>query len=231
MELTKRLEAIASHVKPGSIVADVGTDHGYIPIYLVKKGLVKMAYAMDINSGPLLKAEQNILAHGLKDFIETILSDGLLELSNRDVDTVIIAGMGGMLIKKILEEAAPHLKYIPNLILSPHLDVEAVRRTVHELGYCIEEEDFIKDEEKYYGILVCKHGQERYLTDLEYRYGKKLLFQKNQVYSTYLTDQMMGKESILKQLQSAATPASQLRYEKIRCELADLSEVIRCLSM
>lgn len=229
MELTKRLEAIASFVTPGSIVADVGTDHGYIPIYLAQKGLIKKAYAMDINEGPLERAHKNILTQGVSFYVETILSDGLEALDDRKVDVLIIAGMGGMLIKKILEDAKQKLMCIPLLILSPHLDVEMVRRTIHTLSYYIEEELIVEDEGKFYPVLVCRHGHEIYENGIEYKYGKKLLEGNNPNFKVYLCKQKASFETILDHLKSAQTEASQNRMKIIQNEILELEEVIKWL--
>lgn len=229
MELTKRLEAIACFVSPGSIVADVGTDHGYIPIYLVEKGIINQAYAMDINAGPLERAHKNIQTKGFASSIETILSDGLEALEGRKVDVLIIAGMGGMLIKKILEEAKEQLLCIPDMILSPHLDVDMVRRTIHGLGYCIEKETMVEEEGKFYPILVCHHGHEIYNNRIEYKYGKKMLEGNHPTYRLFLMKQKTSLEAIVNRLEHSNTPASQKRLESVQNEISELDEVIKCL--
>ena len=104
MELSKRLKTVAAAVTPGHRVADVGTDHGYIPIYLVERGLCPAACAMDVNRGPLARAEEHIRQEGLSDRIGVRLSDGLEKLSPEETDTVVISGMGGELICRILRE-------------------------------------------------------------------------------------------------------------------------------
>ena len=103
-ELSKRLQAVADLVTPGMRLADVGTDHAYIPIYLTQNGLVPSAIAMDINKGPLERADTHILEHGLDGKIVTRLSDGLVNLKMEEADTMIAAGMGGGLVIHILNE-------------------------------------------------------------------------------------------------------------------------------
>lgn len=227
MELTKRLEAIAGFVDPDAIVADVGTDHGYIPIYLAQKGLTKKVYAMDINKGPLERARKNIVSQGVSDSVETILSDGLKALGNRKIDILIIAGMGGMLVKKILEDSKDLLPNIPKLILSPHLDVDAVRKTIHELGYRIEKEDFLEEDGKFYSILVCLKGYERYERTIEYKYGKKMLEVENSTFRKYLLKQKVSLEALLQHLNLSDTQASKKRIIEIMEELSEINEVIK----
>ena len=101
MELSSRLKTIASFVSEGMCVADIGTDHGYIPIYLTSEGMTDKAYAMDVNRGPLERAGENIRKEGLDGRIECILSDGMEKLPI-DADSVVIAGMGGDLMEQIL---------------------------------------------------------------------------------------------------------------------------------
>lgn len=100
MELSKRLQAVADLVTEGASVADIGTDHGYIPIYLIEHHIAEKVIALDINRGPLERARMHIVGHGLKEKIETRLSDGLEKVLPGEVDTMIAAGMGGGLVIK-----------------------------------------------------------------------------------------------------------------------------------
>ena len=117
MELSKRLRMNASFVTPGNRLADVGTDHGYVPIDLVKRGIVKEALAMDVRKSPLMRAEEHIRAYGLEGRVRTRLSDGLEQLREGEADTVVIAGMGGALTIYILEAASRVLPGMKELIL------------------------------------------------------------------------------------------------------------------
>ena len=103
MQLSDRLQAVASMVTENSRLADVGTDHGYIPIYLCEMGKIPSAIAMDVK-GPLLRAKMNIERYHMQEKIRTRLSDGVLKLNPDEADSVVIAGMGGTLVMKILEE-------------------------------------------------------------------------------------------------------------------------------
>ena len=104
MELSKRLQAVAGLVTAGSRLADIGTDHAYIPIYLARSGKIPEAVAMDVNRGPLERAEENIRAYELEDRIKTRLSDGFSALEQGEADSAVIAGMGGGLMSRILKE-------------------------------------------------------------------------------------------------------------------------------
>ena len=104
MELSKRLEMVAGLVTQERI-ADIGTDHGYVPIYLYKQGRIKKAYACDVRKGPLEKCRKNIALYGAEDVIETRLGSGLTPLRPGEAETAIMAGMGGMLIVHILQDS------------------------------------------------------------------------------------------------------------------------------
>ena len=106
MNLSKRLTAVARLITKGNSVADIGTDHGYIPIYMAQKGYTDKAFAMDVNEGPLQRAVDNIARYNVSDKVCTRLSDGLKGLSEGEADTIVIAGMGGLLTIRILTDGA-----------------------------------------------------------------------------------------------------------------------------
>ena len=117
MQLSNRMRKLASLVTKGNRLADVGTDHAYIPIALVREGRIPSALAMDVNQGPLSRAREHIRSSGLDTYIETRLSDGLEKLRSEEADTVLIAGMGGMLTVRILEGGFHCLDTVQELIL------------------------------------------------------------------------------------------------------------------
>ena len=168
MELSKRLQTVANAVTPGSRVADVGTDHGYVPIYLVERGLCPGAIAMDVNEGPLARAEEHIRAEGLSDRIQTRKSDGLAALAPEETDAVVIAGMGGALMCRILQDASAFLEAGRELILQPQSEWFKVRRLLSASGYRIIQEWFLEEEGKYYVVIKAGPAPE---TDRESRAG------------------------------------------------------------
>lgn len=198
--LSDRLQAIAELVPHNSIVADIGTDHGYLPIALVKTKQVFKAYAMDINEGPLMKAQENIMSYGLDRQVIALRSSGLEKLP-LEVNVVVIAGMGGNLISNILEISKQKLGTIEALILSPHLDIPYVRRTVHGLGFKIVEEKMVAEQEKFYTILKCEQGNEVY-SELEYEYGKKLIEEGTVTFLAYLDIEKSKLEKVINRLKT-----------------------------
>ena len=151
--LSKRLQTVADMVEPGSKVADVGTDHGFVPIYLAKAGLASHAIAMDVRKGPLERATQHVKEYKLEDVIETRLSDGLEKLFEGEADTMICAGMGGPLMQKILENKDPRSVKLKTLILEPQSELMQFRIFLREKGYEIVQEEFLLEDGKYYPVI------------------------------------------------------------------------------
>lgn len=158
MKLSDRLEMVVSFVKPVKVVADVGTDHGYVPMELVRRGMARKALAMDVKKGPLLKAEEHIRMAGLEAQVETRLSDGLLKLTPGEAETVIIAGMGGELMIHILEQGRHMWDSVGQWVLSPHSEINKVRRWLWENGFEIEKEAMVFEEGKYYTAMDVRPG-------------------------------------------------------------------------
>lgn len=229
MEISNRLKAISNLVDEQAIIADIGTDHGYIPIYLAQEKIIKYAIACDVNRKPLDKANNNIKNYNLNNHIETRLSDGLDKISEGEVDTVIIAGMGGLLIEKILIKDENVTKSINKLILSPHSDIEVVRRTIHKLDFRIIEEKLIKEDNKYYNIICAVRGNEKKYDNKCYKYGKILIENKSQL----LKEQLQKKEDklskVIELLMKQNTSNANIRKKEIQQQLNVIKEVLKCL--
>jgi tRNA (adenine22-N1)-methyltransferase len=151
--LSKRLEAIASLITPGYIVADVGTDHGYIPIYQIQQNRSPSAIAMDLRKGPLQRAADHIQSCGLSDRIETRLSDGTAALGVGEAETIVVAGMGGELVLHILTDGEEVCRSAKELILQPQSESAGVRRYLREHAYRIVAENMIYEDGKYYPMM------------------------------------------------------------------------------
>lgn len=158
-KLSGRLQAVADFVTAGSRTADIGTDHGFLPIYLIQSGRCPHVIAMDIRKGPLMRAQEHIAAAGLEAVIQTRLSDGMQELKKGEADSVVIAGMGGMTVLHILEEAGHVLPQLEELVLEPQSDPAKVRRYVREHQMYIDKEDLVYDAGKLYPVLHVVHAQ------------------------------------------------------------------------
>ncbi|MDD2362394.1 MAG: class I SAM-dependent methyltransferase [Oscillospiraceae bacterium] len=157
IKLDKRLSLIASFVRRGSRMADVGTDHAYLPVWLVKSGICPLAVATDIRSGPAGKASQTISAAGLEDSIDVRQGDGLSTVTPTEVDDIVIAGMGGETIADIIN-AAPWTKddrY--RLILQPMTKPSALHEFLFNNGYAIEKEQTVEDGKRSYLVMAARY--------------------------------------------------------------------------
>jgi tRNA (adenine22-N1)-methyltransferase len=141
------------------IIADIGTDHAYLPIYLISSGQIKYALACDIRLGPLQAAVKNIRKYGLEDCIELLHGPGLVPLNGRICDTIVIAGMGGLMIRQILEEGSEYVKAVKNIILQPMDHHPELRKFLHENGYLVLDEVTIDEGHLTYLGILCTYGE------------------------------------------------------------------------
>lgn len=178
-KLSNRLQAIADMVPYNSAVADIGTDHAYIPIYLVNKGISSIAYASDIKTGPILRAEAEIKRFGAQDRVETRIGGGLNSIKCGEADTVVIAGMGGILISNILNQSKDVLSQVTVLILQPMTAVYELRKYLFENSYTIADEILVKEDGKLYTIIKAVHGTEDAVNEIQLHIGKRLIEKKD----------------------------------------------------
>lgn len=233
MDLSKRLCAVADLTAGGKksttvCVADIGTDHGYIPINLIKEKEFGHAIAMDVNRGPLERARHHIALEGLEEYIETRLSDGLRELARDEVQCVIIAGMGGALCTKILEEGKEVVEGLQYFVLQPQSEIWKVRNYLQENGYCIVEEDIVLEDGKYYPMMRVEKGEESPYSEAELRYGRVLLKKRHPVLKSYLEFVAKEKERILKSLKASPTQRAKSRALEVERELETAKEGLSC---
>ena len=176
MELSKRLTAVAGLVTEGASVADIGTDHGYIPIHLIEQNLSPKVIAMDINKGPLERARIHIAGYGMSDRIETRLSDGLAAVKPKEVEEMIVAGMGGGLVIHILEEGKQIVSTLKGCILQPQSEIQKVREYLVEHGFWFEAEDMVEEDGKYYPMMRWYHQN---IVNIRRPTGRKIVKKKN----------------------------------------------------
>jgi len=185
LNLSKRLELISQLVPENSIVADVGTDHGYIPIYCVKNNISPSALAMDINHGPLLSAQKNIQKYGLESKITTRISNGLENLKKGEADVIVIAGMGGLLIMDIIDRGEDVITPDTLLILQPMLAVKELREFLYNRGFSVLDEYVCREDNKFYNVLCVKKEKCKF-TPKDIVVGKNISKNSPDVYKDYL---------------------------------------------
>lgn len=227
MELSKRLQAVADLVSEGLVVADVGTDHGYIPIYLIETKKSPKAFAMDVNKGPLLRAKEHIAEHGLETRIETRLSDGVRALQKGECDCVVVAGMGGALTIKIMEEGKDIFRNLKEFVLQPQSELQKVRAYLCENAYFIAEENMVLEDGKFYPMFRVINGQSQEYQAIELCYGKLLLEQKNAVLKNFLEKEKAVKELILSNLEQSFGEHIETRRKEIQEELEGIEYALQ----
>ena len=169
--ISKRLELVASFVPQGAILLDVGSDHAYLPIELVERGQIEGAIAGEVVEGPYQSAVKNVEAHGLKEKIQVRLANGLAAFEEADqVSVITIAGMGGRLIARILEEGLDKLAHVERLILQPNNREDDLRIWLQDNGFEIVAENILEEAGKLYEILVVEAGQMK-LSASDVRFG------------------------------------------------------------
>lgn len=219
MELSERLAAVAGFVREGAVVADIGTDHGYVPIYLAETGKSSHVIAMDINQGPLMRASEHIREHDLTNVIETRLSDGLKNLKKGEADTMIAAGMGGGLVIRILEEAPEVVEGIREFILQPQSELPKVRAYLNRNGFRLTAEKMTEEDGKFYPMMKLVHGNEAEYTELELYYGRMLLAEKDPVLYRFLVKEQRRMEEIFQKLKKQSGGNAMLRCKEVEREL------------
>ena len=199
MELSKRLNWIIEKLNKVDIIMDVGTDHGYIPIYLIKNSIASKVIASDINKDPLKKAKINASLDGVLDKIDLRLGGGLSPLNNKEANAVIIAGMGGNLIRDILENDLDKVKNLDYLILQPAQNPEVLRKYLYNNNYEILEEDICLDENKYYEIFKIKYKKGDYISldDIFYEISPNMLSKKLPLLKSYIESKIQKNKKVM----------------------------------
>lgn len=198
MELSERLNSIVKHIEKTEVLADIGTDHGYIPIHLIESEICSKAIAVDINKDPLDKARLNAIIEGVDDRIEFRLADGIKGLKKEEANVVVIAGMGGNLIRDILEESIDTVENIDYLVLQPAQNPEILREYLYTNDYEVIKEDLCYAEEIYYEIFKVrrKAGESTILDSLYYEVSPKLLMEKHPLMKDYLNEKVNNYKKI-----------------------------------
>lgn len=193
MKLSKRLQTIYDMVQGPCVVADIGCDHGLLPIALVKNGKCDKAYACDVRKGPLSRAEEAIHSMGLQNQIITKLTDGLHGLED-DVEVVIIAGMGYDTIRNILQDSLEKTKYYKQIIIQCNSRVDDLRRWLHQNGFMIDAEELIKDQH-YYQMLSI-HYEASDMSEEDYLFG--IYLEDHPLFKEYWTHVLHKQKEIIK---------------------------------
>lgn len=223
--MTPRLMAVAEMIKKDSVVADIGTDHAYVPVYLVLNNICNSALAMDINKGPLVRADENIKKFSLSDRIKTRLSDGLSELRNCEADTVVIAGMGGILINNIIERNRKRLTSVKHYILQPMTAIEETRKYLYCNGFEIVDEKLAVEDEKIYTVISAISGEMTAESEVDYYVGKCLISNHDKNLPEYLQGKIYEYEKALNSMEKASGDEINKKKEHFRYLLKEFKRI------
>ncbi len=221
LKFSKRIETIAKYINNKSTVADIGTDHGYLPLYLLLNNYDVDIIAADIREDPLKKARRNAKQAGVEDRIRFCLSDGLEGLVKR-ADTYVICGMGGYVIMHILEKAIAGDTDIKDaeFVISPHSDERVLREFLCKNGFRTEDEEMIRDKEFFYPIIHCVYdGEKREESEVIYSYGSQPLKEKQPALKNYLLREKRILSDVLEKLGESGSGNATDRAKEIKQKL------------
>ena len=195
IKLSERLQAAADMVRKDAVLADVGCDHGFVPVYLVQSAKIKSAVASDINEGPLASCERLVKENNLEDKISCVLSNGLENINLDEVDDILIAGMGGQLIAEILSKADINKLKEKHLILNPMTHPEDARRFLFENGFEIDKDIILKDKKHYYNVFDAYYtGNKKDYSKTELFLGNIKSFDEGRGYFLHLLNYLENKQ-------------------------------------
>lgn len=227
IHLSRRLLAIAEYVPQGATLADIGTDHAYLPCHAALNGRIKKAIAGEINEGPYRSALKTVHACGLAAVIDVRKGDGLSILRPGEADAVVIAGMGGELIRRILEAGADRLNDSARLILQPNNAADKVRAWLDANGYDIVDEQILEEDGHFYEIIAADPGHPAPLSERERFFGPVLLQKQGPVFRKKWLSELEKRERVLRALEKAKRPSeTEAKAMAIKKEIAEIKEVL-----
>lgn len=215
MKLDPRLQAIADYVKRGDAVADIGTDHAYVPVYLVARGICDRVVATDIGKGPLENARKVVRDRGYEGRIDLRLGNGLSPIATESFDKIIIAGMGGLLIRDLLAKHRSFIERIgARLILQPMVAQAELRQWLYENGFSIVSERLAMDRGKYYEILLAEPGKAVLRNSLHLEVGERLFAERDPLLGAFLRHKISKHAVVLGSIEKHARDQEELQEKK-----------------
>ena len=229
IKLSKRLKAVADYVETGARLADIGSDHAYLPTYLVQKSLIDFAVAGEVVKGPFEIAKNHVLEADLTKNIQVRLANGLAAIADTDkIDTIVIAGMGGILISEILEAGQEKLGQVKRLILQPNNHEDTLRQWLSEQNFVIKKEEILLEAGKFYEIIVAEPDS-KLLTESSVKlsandllFGPFLSKEKSVVFKQKWQKELKTLNKIIERL-----PEEQAeKREEIMSQIAKIKEIV-----
>ncbi|RBW70521.1 tRNA (adenine(22)-N(1))-methyltransferase [Bacillus taeanensis] len=217
--LSKRLKAVVSYIPKGAIVADIGSDHAYLPCYAYNNGLIKGAVAGEVNEGPYLSAKKQVEKLGMNDAISVRKGSGLAVIAPKEVNVITVAGMGGGLIRDILEEGKEKLEGVERLVLQPNVAADKIRIWLHKNNWLLISEEILEEDGKIYEVLAAERGNDKSLYQNDklaaFLLGPYLMKEKNAVFQKKWSHELEKRRKIIKQLESASNNEEKVERKKL----------------
>ena len=236
IELSKRMQSVADMIQPCDAVGDIGCDHAFVSIYLVEQRRAKRVIASDVRRGPIAIAKRNIEAMNLSDQIEIRMGDGLDTIVPGEVNAVVLAGMGGMLMIDILERGEEVVTRCDQLVLQPQSDIEKVRRYLAAKGYHLADQQMLIDAGKYYNLLDVRvhemvqkdeYDCSKLADDWCYMYGGSLLRKKDPVLRSWLVKRRDTTAGLINSLSGKNTENAAKRLKTVKAEQKTICAVLK----
>jgi len=225
-QLSERLKQVGSYVRPGARLADIGSDHAYLPCYLAHQAIIEFAIAGEVVKGPFQSAERQVKSEGLTDTIEVRMGDGLDVVRAEDaISEITIAGMGGPLIAKILERGKVKADLAERLILQPNVHARAIREWALQNNWKIIAEEILEENEKIYEILVLEKGLME-LTDQQKLLGPLLMQDKSLVFQKKWNREVVEWQRIVANLPTTERPDVQQKRQELEQKIQYVKEVL-----
>ncbi len=229
IKLSQRLQAIADMVPQGSSVADVGTDHGFLPCYLAQNRQAEKVIACDINAQPLALAQKNVTDYNVADIVSTRLGNGLSVIEPGEADVVTIAGMGGALMLEILDAASDVVDRLQRIILQPNVGMEAVRIWAEKNRWHIVQEELIRENDRFSVIIAMEPGRSlNSMTPVELFLGPELLANQHPLLGLYISEEWDKTQKVLAQLAQSDSEESRHKEKMLQRKWEDINGVIKC---
>lgn len=225
--LTPRLKIIADSIKGYDTVADIGSDHAYLPIYLVKNGQIKSAIATDINKGPVEISKKRLKGHKVEGSVSVRRGNGLEAIAPGETEVIVIAGMGGILISDILDKDKGVAESAKLLILQPMRDSDRVRKWLLRHGFEISDEELVKEQDKIYEVIWAKPGAEVKAPSGLMLMGDKIIEKKHPLAAEYINRKTRELGKVLDELEGIDLASCRERAEECRILLNYYLEVLQ----
>ena len=226
MEISSRLKTVACMVDKCRCAADIGTDHGYVPIYLIKNHICSRVIASDINIGPIKKAMLNVKSENLSGRIDCRLGEGLSTIAPGEAEEIVIAGMGGNLIADIIESHIDVFRKSDSFVLQPMQNSEVLREYIYKKGFKILDEELCIDENRFYEIIKIEYASDIEKVDsIFYEVGKILIEKKHRYLSKFIESKIENYRKIILNIKGHTELANRSKIE-LQAKIRKLRELI-----